>query len=114
MPRFCGVACRMAAYRRRRQKLSEKTPRWDGPRGRLRLSRLQAFDREQIAQRDWERKRVRQRRSQTQPPTRPVAERERPPTTAELNAMTDEQLQAMVPKKPEPLPDDWMFRTKPN
>jgi hypothetical protein len=72
MPRFCGAACRMAAYRRRRQKLSEKTPRWDRPRGRLRLSRLQAFEREQITQRVWERKRARQRRSQTQQPTRAV------------------------------------------
>jgi hypothetical protein len=49
---------------------------------------------------------------QTQQPTRVAAERERPPTTAELDAMTDEQLQAMVARKPEPLPDDWMFRSK--
>jgi len=37
----------MAAYRRRRQQLPEQTPRWTGPRGKLRLSRLEAFEREQ-------------------------------------------------------------------
>lgn len=49
MPRFCGVACRMAAYRRRQQGVTEKLPRWERPRGRLRLSRLLAMEREQLA-----------------------------------------------------------------
>ena len=35
--RFCGTACRSAAYRRRRQRLAEDAPRWRGPRGRLTL-----------------------------------------------------------------------------
>ncbi len=48
IPRFCGVTCRMAAYRRRRQQLPEQTPRWTGPRGKLRLSRLEEFEREQV------------------------------------------------------------------
>lgn len=48
IPRFCGVACRMAAYRRRRQQLPEQTPRWTRPRGKLRLSRLEAFEREKL------------------------------------------------------------------
>ena len=46
-PRFCGTACRAAAYRRRRQELSEQTPRWTGPQGRLRLARLSTFAQEQ-------------------------------------------------------------------
>ncbi len=36
--RFCGPACRAAAYRRRRQGQPESLPRWPHPRGRLRLS----------------------------------------------------------------------------
>ena len=57
MPRFCGVACRMVAYRRRRQRLSERMPRWEGPRGRLRLARLGAFEGEQVARRTGEQQR---------------------------------------------------------
>jgi predicted nucleic acid-binding Zn ribbon protein len=56
--RFCGVACRMAAYRRRRQGVTEKMPRWEGPRGRLRLSRLRAFEGEQIVRLAWEQQRA--------------------------------------------------------
>jgi hypothetical protein len=37
-PRFCGPACRAAAYRRRRQSQPESLPRWPHPRGQLRLS----------------------------------------------------------------------------
>jgi hypothetical protein len=37
-PRFCGQACRAAAYRRRRQGQPESLPRWSHPRGQLRLS----------------------------------------------------------------------------
>jgi hypothetical protein len=37
-PRFCGPACRAAAYRRRRQGQPESLPRWPHPRGQLRLS----------------------------------------------------------------------------
>jgi hypothetical protein len=37
-PRFCGQACRAAAYRRRRQAQPESLPRWPHPRGQLRLS----------------------------------------------------------------------------
>jgi hypothetical protein len=37
-PRFCGAACRAAAYRRRRQGQAESLPRWRHARGRLRLS----------------------------------------------------------------------------
>jgi hypothetical protein len=36
--RFCGPACRAAAYRRRRQGQPESLPRWPHPRGQLRLS----------------------------------------------------------------------------
>ena len=36
--RFCGQACRAAAYRRRRQGQPELLPRWPHPRGQLRLS----------------------------------------------------------------------------
>jgi hypothetical protein len=37
-PRFCGPACRAAAYRRRRQGQPESLPRWPHARGQLRLS----------------------------------------------------------------------------
>jgi hypothetical protein len=37
-PRFCGPACRAAAYRRRRQRQPESLPRWPHHRGQLRLS----------------------------------------------------------------------------
>ena len=37
-PRFCGAACRAAAYRRRRQGQPESLPRWPHARGQLRLS----------------------------------------------------------------------------
>ncbi len=37
-PRFCGPACRTAAYRRRRQRQPESLPRWPHPREQLRLS----------------------------------------------------------------------------
>jgi hypothetical protein len=36
--RFCGQACRAAAYRRRRQGQPESLPRWPHARGQLRLS----------------------------------------------------------------------------
>ena len=109
MPRFCGVACRMAAYRRRRQKLSEKMPRWEGPQGRLRLSRLRTFEREQIARLAWEQQREERRRVQAEQPAASGKGWERPPTAAELDAMSEHQLRAMVPEKPDPLPEDWMY-----
>ena len=36
--RFCGSACRSAAYRRRRRGVAETLPRWVASRGRLTLS----------------------------------------------------------------------------
>lgn len=41
---------------------------------------------------------------------RPDRRADVPPTDAELEAMTDDELQAMIPTKPDPLPDDWMVR----
>lgn len=103
------MACRMAAYRRRRQKLSEKMPRWEGPQGRRRLSRLRTFEREQIARLAWEQQREERRRVQAEQPAASGKGWERPPTAAELDAMSEEQLRAMVPEKPDPLPEDWMY-----
>lgn len=63
-------------------------PRWAGPRGRLRLSRLAAFEHEQ----EIEAERQAQYRQHEAPSSQlslPLAEPKRPP---------------------KPLPDDWMFR----
>jgi hypothetical protein len=90
--RFCGVACRMAAYRRRRQGVSEKVPRWVGPRGQLRLSRLPAFEREQMARRASEQARAERPRRQFSQPSASGTGWKRPPTAAEFDAMTDGQL----------------------
>ena len=40
--RFCGSACRSAAYRRRRAGIRESADRWPTPRGHLRLQELPA------------------------------------------------------------------------
>lgn len=110
--RFCGVACRMAAYRRRRQGVSEKVPRWDGPRGQLRLSRLPAFEREQMARRASEQARAERPRRQFSQPSASGTGWERPPAAAEFDAMTDGQLRATLPKTPDPLPVDWIYRKR--
>ncbi|GAC1345183.1 MAG: hypothetical protein NVSMB29_19300 [Candidatus Dormibacteria bacterium] len=90
MPRFCGVACRMAAYRRRRQGVTERLPRWAGPRGRLRLSRLHAFEGEQAA--------------------RIVAAEQREERRRAAAAVIAAQREA--PPQPGPLPVDWMYRPR--
>ena len=77
----------MAAYRRRRQGVAEKMPRWDGPRGRLRLSRLPAFEREQVARVAWKK---------------------------QLDEWRELDAQRAARVKREPLPEDWMFRPKRN
>ena len=43
-PRFCGNACRCAAYRRRQRGLGEDFTRQVGPRGRQRLESMGATD----------------------------------------------------------------------
>ena len=105
--RFCGAACRVAAYRRRRQRLAESTPRWERARGRLRLSGLAAFEKRQAWEAVW-RADLDERRRQdaARRPVRP----DRPPTDAELAAMTDEQILALAGRPRPPLPDDWMLR----
>jgi hypothetical protein len=102
----------MAAYRRRRQGVSEKVPRWDGPRGQLRLSRLPAFEREQMARRAYEQERAERPRRQAPSPSASGTGRERPPTAAELDGVTEGQLRATLPKTPDPLPDDWIYRKR--
>ena len=106
--RFCGVACRVAAYRRRRQRLAESTPRWERARGRLRLSGLAAFEERQARQVAWRAERDEQRRQDEQRAARRAPRPDRPPTETELEAMTDEQLLALAGRPP--LPDDWMLR----
>ena len=91
MPRFCGVACRMAAYRRRRQGVTERLPRWEGPRGRLRLSRLHAFEGEQAARLAAAEQREERRRAAAILAAPPVG----PP-----------------PPPSRPLPVDWMYRPR--
>jgi hypothetical protein len=113
--RFCGVACRVAAYRRRQQGITERTPRWERSRGRLRLSRLHAFERRQAQVAEWRRQRD-QRREQDRrlaearvdPPLR------RPPSRGEVEAMSDGELLALVQRPRPPLPDDWMMRKSPS
>ena len=48
-PRFCGEACRAAAYRRRRQGQPESLPRWPHARGQLRLSGANFWERRRDA-----------------------------------------------------------------
>jgi hypothetical protein len=48
--RFCGDACRVAAYRRREQELPESFPRWSGPRGQIALEDFAGWDRERRAE----------------------------------------------------------------
>jgi len=110
MPRFCGVACRMAAYRRRRQELPETTPRWAGPRGRLCLSRRAAFEREQIDRLRSAQRLERWRAAQAEGSATSATASERRLVPAPL---ADAQVPAIVPRKHRPLSDDWMFRVKP-
>jgi hypothetical protein len=57
--RFCGTACRSAAYRRRRAGIRETAERWSNPRGHLALETLAAYV---AAQRAAERKRQARKR----------------------------------------------------
>lgn len=111
--RFCGTACRVAAYRRRQQKVSEKAPRWDHARGRLRLSKAGAFDRRQAELAEARQQRAERRERYRRMDEERTAKRatwRRPPTRAELEAMTDEELLALAPRPRPPLTDDWMYR----
>jgi hypothetical protein len=103
----------MAAYRRRQQGMAERTPKWSGPRGHLRLSRLTAFEREQEIEAERQGRRAYGAKHRQEALSSQLAlalpEPKRPPTSAELDAMTEAELLALVPRKPEPLPDDWML-----
>lgn len=89
----------MAAYRRRKQRISERTPLWERPRGRLRLSHLRSFERQQAAAATAREGRAERREKYQRIVDERAADRARrkvPPTPTSTTRA--------------PLPNDWMYR----
>jgi hypothetical protein len=104
----------MAAYRRRQQKLSEKAPRWEHARGRLRLSRARAFDRRQEelakARQGRAERRARWQREDAERAAE-WARRKAEGRRWSLGEMARLEDDLAARRRPQPpLPDDWMYR----